>query len=78
MSSHGGLKPYTCEICAPYQEKSFVRQDLLKRHIKVTHGIGNGDSSRRRKRIKLERDSEEDNMLSFTSDLMGAAYDDCS
>ena len=39
MSSHVGLKPYQCPICAPYQDKSFVRQDLLKRHMKVTHGV---------------------------------------
>ncbi|KAH8105937.1 hypothetical protein BXZ70DRAFT_917454 [Cristinia sonorae] len=55
MSSHGGLKPYICEICPPEKEKSFVRQDLLKRHIKVTHNQGGGSEyGRRRKRMKLD------------------------
>ena len=54
MSSHIGIKPYTCTICAPYQEKSFVRQDLLKRHIKVTHGAQSEQwPDGRRKRAKL-------------------------
>ncbi|THH27282.1 hypothetical protein EUX98_g6897 [Antrodiella citrinella] len=70
MSSHGGLKPYTCEICAPYQEKSFVRQDLLKRHIKVTHAGGALEYGRRRKRIKLEKEIEQGNMLTFASPLL--------
>lgn len=39
VSSHGGAKPFKCPICAPTQDKSFVRQDLLKRHMKVTHGV---------------------------------------
>lgn len=38
-SSHGGQKPFRCPICAPFQDRSFVRQDLLKRHMKVTHGV---------------------------------------
>ncbi|KAI0081678.1 hypothetical protein K474DRAFT_1671597 [Panus rudis PR-1116 ss-1] len=52
-SSHKGIKPYSCQICAPTRDRSFVRQDLLKRHMKVTHGI-QGRSQQDRKRIKLE------------------------
>ncbi|PSS35436.1 hypothetical protein PHLCEN_2v1591 [Hermanssonia centrifuga] len=52
MSSHAGFKPYSCPICAPYQDKSFVRQDLLKRHMKVTHGIRADQWSSRRRKVK--------------------------
>ncbi|KAI0776120.1 hypothetical protein BD413DRAFT_469890 [Trametes elegans] len=38
-SSHEGLKPFACPVCAPHQERCFVRQDLLKRHMRVSHGI---------------------------------------
>ncbi|TCD70840.1 hypothetical protein EIP91_001530 [Steccherinum ochraceum] len=71
-TSHGGIKPYVCYICAPYQEKSFVRQDLLKRHIKVTHGE-RGESGRRRKRVKLENSKQEPSTptdLSFVSPVV--------
>lgn len=57
MSSHVGVKPYTCPICAPYQEKSFVRQDLLKRHMKVTHGVLPQLLPDRRKRARVEDES---------------------
>ena len=59
MSSHVGLKPYQCPICAPYQDKSFVRQDLLKRHMKVTHAGAMPEAwPGRRKRARLmEMDS---------------------
>ena len=67
MSSHVGVKPFTCPICAPYQDKSFVRQDLLKRHMKVTHGTSSYQwPDGRRKRAKLEEPEsprvEEDQM----------------
>lgn len=52
-SSHGGQKPFRCPICAPFQDRSFVRQDLLKRHMKVTHGVLD-----RRKRAKILEESE--------------------
>lgn len=53
MSSHVGIKPYTCPICAPFQDKSFVRQDLLKRHMKVTHGAIPEQWPDRRKKPRL-------------------------
>lgn len=55
MSSHAGFKPFVCTLCAPYQEKCFVRQDLLKRHMKVTHGVKPENwPDRRRRRAKAE------------------------
>ena len=55
-SSHEGKKPYSCEICAPFQDRSFVRQDLLKRHLRVAHGFH--DTGRRKKAV-VKRDNEE-------------------
>ncbi|KAI0687213.1 hypothetical protein BC835DRAFT_1377266 [Cytidiella melzeri] len=52
-SSHTGFKPYACSICPMYLGKSFVRQDLLKRHMKVTHGAGS-NAVRRKKGWKRE------------------------
>lgn len=49
-SSHEGRKPFSCQICAPFQDRSFVRQDLLKRHMRVTHGV-NDTSRASRKRM---------------------------
>ena len=51
-SSHEGRKPYSCQICAPFQERSFVRQDLLKRHMRVSHGVH--DTNRKRTQSKRE------------------------
>ncbi|KAI0089259.1 hypothetical protein BDY19DRAFT_944932 [Irpex rosettiformis] len=39
MSSHAGFKPYSCTICPAFLGKNFVRQDLLKRHMRVSHGV---------------------------------------
>lgn len=36
QASHTGQKPFVCEKC-PHEEKCFVRQDLLKRHLKRCH-----------------------------------------
>ena len=58
MSSHGGFKPFVCNLCAPFQQKSFVRQDLLKRHMKVTHGVKPDHWPDRRRKAK--RGQEED------------------
>ncbi|KAI9066749.1 hypothetical protein FKP32DRAFT_1565082 [Trametes sanguinea] len=58
-SSHGGRKPFSCQICAPHQERNFVRQDLLKRHMRVTHGVH--DTSRvtkKRAETKRQEDAE--------------------
>ncbi|TFK92207.1 hypothetical protein K466DRAFT_626854 [Polyporus arcularius HHB13444] len=55
-AGHGGRKPFSCPICAPYQEKSFVRQDLLKRHLRVAHGA-QGAVARKKRTVK---DEEED------------------
>lgn len=68
MTSHGGIKPYSCHICPPEKEKSFVRQDLLKRHIKVTHANGAIEYGRRRKRIKLEKEVKD--VIAFASPLV--------
>lgn len=42
------MRPYHCEICG----QTFVRQDLLKRHAKRTHGLEKG-SRRKKARIEL-------------------------
>ncbi|OCH92886.1 hypothetical protein OBBRIDRAFT_818054 [Obba rivulosa] len=56
-SSHAGRKPYSCPICAQnYQDRSFVRQDLLKRHMRVTHGVQPDAGSRRRRTLTKEED----------------------
>src|SRR6266540_1393985 len=34
--SHTGIRPFSCHLC-PYPSTTFVRQDLLKRHMKRTH-----------------------------------------
>ena len=49
-ASHDGAKPFECPVCAPMQHRSFARQDLLKRHMRVTHGVV-GESSRKRMRL---------------------------
>ncbi|KAF9534911.1 hypothetical protein CPB83DRAFT_879182 [Crepidotus variabilis] len=36
--SHTGLRPFSCHLC-PYPSTTFVRQDLLKRHMKRTHRL---------------------------------------
>ena len=59
MTSHAGFKPFICTLCAPYQEKSFVRQDLLKRHMKVTHGIKPEFWPDRRRRNKTAQEEPE-------------------
>ena len=51
-SSHEGRKPYSCQICAPFQERSFVRQDLLKRHMRVSHGVH--DTMRKRSQYRKD------------------------
>ncbi|KZT74285.1 hypothetical protein DAEQUDRAFT_807439 [Daedalea quercina L-15889] len=50
-ASHDGTKPYECAICAPLQHRSFARQDLLKRHMRVTHGAV---SEPGRKRMRMD------------------------
>ncbi|KAL0949905.1 hypothetical protein HGRIS_009933 [Hohenbuehelia grisea] len=35
---HSGFKPYTCLLC-PGQVSSFVRQDMLRRHLHLRHQI---------------------------------------
>jgi len=36
--SHTGIRPYSCHLC-PLPATTFVRQDLLKRHMKRTHRL---------------------------------------
>ena len=55
-SSHEGKKPFSCPICAPFQERCFVRQDLLKRHLRVTHGVQ--DEKRRKKGLVIKNENE--------------------
>ncbi|KAH9918238.1 uncharacterized protein BXZ73DRAFT_53114 [Epithele typhae] len=52
-SSHGGRKPFACPLCTPFGDRSFVRQDLLKRHLRVSHGV-NEVGSRKRGSAKKE------------------------
>ena len=61
-ASHTGDRPYVCDIC-PHKEKTFVRLDLLKRHLKRTHNMDpsadkeNRSSSGSVKRLKLDLDA---------------------
>ncbi|CDO71312.1 hypothetical protein BN946_scf184908.g69 [Trametes cinnabarina] len=58
-SSHGGRKPFSCQICAPHQERNFVRQDLLKRHMRVTHGVHESSRvSKKRVETRKQEDAE--------------------
>lgn len=57
MSSHTGEKPFACTICDPRRNKSFVRQDLLKRHLKVTHGVTPDFWPDRRRKVKQEAEN---------------------
>ena len=76
MSSHGGYKPYTCNLCAPFQVKSFVRQDLLKRHMKVTHGVLPEQwPDRRRRKMNQAAAAVEEAESPVVEDLMYP--DDC-
>ncbi|RPD67276.1 hypothetical protein L227DRAFT_492187 [Lentinus tigrinus ALCF2SS1-6] len=56
-AGHGGRKPFSCSLCAPYQEKSFVRQDLLKRHLRVAHGA-QGTVARKKKGVYKDEDED--------------------
>ncbi|TFK27033.1 hypothetical protein FA15DRAFT_686089 [Coprinopsis marcescibilis] len=55
--SHTGIRPFTCSLC-PYPGTTFVRQDLLRRHMKRTHHMEDGkenkatSTSRPRKKVK--------------------------
>lgn len=55
--SHTGVRPFSCHICPP-PSTTFVRQDLLQRHMKRTHRIDrkfdkeNDDRQRPKKRAK--------------------------
>ena len=74
MTSHAGFKPFICTLCAPYQEKSFVRQDLLKRHMKVTHGVKPDFWPDRRRRTKTEQEEMD---VSPSVDDFGGPDDVC-
>ncbi|KAF5331546.1 hypothetical protein D9611_007642 [Ephemerocybe angulata] len=54
--SHTGIRPFTCHLC-PFPATTFVRQDLLRRHMKRTHQMDDdkenkASSSRPRKKIR--------------------------
>ncbi|KAF8803830.1 hypothetical protein BYT27DRAFT_7234905 [Phlegmacium glaucopus] len=56
--SHTGIRPYSCHLC-PLPATTFVRQDLLKRHMKRTHrldlekvGKENSDTYRPKKKVR--------------------------
>ncbi|KAH9482405.1 Transcriptional regulator CRZ1 [Psilocybe cubensis] len=55
--SHTGIRPFSCHLC-PSPATTFVRQDLLKRHMKRTHHIDfkvdkeNEESHRPKKRAR--------------------------
>ncbi|KAH9899969.1 hypothetical protein C8Q73DRAFT_779528 [Cubamyces lactineus] len=60
-TSHEGRKPFSCSICAPFSERNFVRQDLLKRHMRVTHGVqdsSRASSSKKRAEVKKDENAE--------------------
>lgn len=58
-ASHSGHKPYVCHACPDDADKAFVRQDLLKRHLKRAHGLENGESKARpKKRARYDADYE--------------------
>jgi hypothetical protein len=54
--SHSGIRPFSCHLCS--LSTTFVRQDLLKRHMKRTHRLDskmekeNDHTSRPKKRTK--------------------------
>ncbi|KAI0677149.1 hypothetical protein C8Q78DRAFT_961788 [Trametes maxima] len=58
-SSHEGRKPFSCSICAPTQERNFVRQDLLRRHMRVTHGFQEARTSASKKRLEAKNAKDE-------------------
>ncbi|KAH9938255.1 uncharacterized protein B0H18DRAFT_966256 [Fomitopsis serialis] len=58
-ASHDGAKPFECMICAPVQHRSFARQDLLRRHMRVTHGVTGESAVDRRKRMRTDVDDGE-------------------
>ncbi|KZP12116.1 hypothetical protein FIBSPDRAFT_961675 [Athelia psychrophila] len=40
VASHSDLRPWVCHICPPNQTKgAFIRQDLLKRHLRRSHEV---------------------------------------
>jgi uncharacterized Zn-finger protein len=55
-ASHSGERPFVCGVCPSYEDKTFVRQDLLKRHLKRAHNIGSTEKQNHRqpKKMKLE------------------------
>lgn len=52
--SHSGNRPFHCDQC-PSGVATFVRQDLLKRHLKRTHGIENNKENLRDRPLKRAR-----------------------
>ncbi|KJA24544.1 hypothetical protein HYPSUDRAFT_474374 [Hypholoma sublateritium FD-334 SS-4] len=46
--SHTGVRPFSCHLC-PVPATTFVRQDLLKRHMKRTHRL----------ELKIDKENEE-------------------
>jgi len=55
-ASHSGERPFVCAVCPPCEDKTFVRQDLLKRHLKRAHNIEPTEKQNQRppKKVKLE------------------------
>ncbi|KII95803.1 hypothetical protein PLICRDRAFT_129799 [Plicaturopsis crispa FD-325 SS-3] len=56
-ASHTGSKPFTCHLCSRYDNKSFARQDLLKRHLNRAHGFdtsANKENVPARKKSRVE------------------------
>ncbi|KIM90653.1 hypothetical protein PILCRDRAFT_811099 [Piloderma croceum F 1598] len=55
-ASHSGERPFVCAVCPPCEDKTFVRQDLLKRHLKRAHNIEQTEKQNQRpsKKVKLE------------------------
>ncbi|KAJ6516181.1 hypothetical protein C8R45DRAFT_810691 [Mycena sanguinolenta] len=51
--SHDALRPFICLFCPADKQSTFVRQDLLDRHLRSRHAPGK-ENDGPRKKIKLE------------------------
>lgn len=66
-SSHTGFKPFVCDLCPPERYRAFVRQDLLKRHLKVTHRMNGPTRKPRGRKRKLADSDDEENYVPGSS-----------
>jgi len=52
--SHTGARPYSCDLC-PFEATTFVRQDLLKRHMKRIHRIDTTKANKENSEAEVKR-----------------------